>query len=157
MINKSLLFICTLLLVFIFQQPGKAAQNTEGTFLVASNSTNSPKKQRKSRYRRVLEVYADDKTQGSGNALFPTSTPEINIALNLGKSTSHTFVFVIVTDKNWKKTIFQIPVVVNTTTGTTITTLKRPMSGWKKGEYEVVVKDTEEHVLSTAFFSINDE
>ena len=155
--KKFIYFIGIVLLNFIIHHPGQAVSKQPGSFLMASSTGSDTQKPRKSRYRRVLEIYADDKSQGSGDATFPTSTPEINIALNLGTATPYTFVFVVVTDKNWNKTIFQIPVVVDTKSGITVTTLKRPMSGWIKGAYEVVVKDTTENVISTAYFSINDK
>lgn len=155
--NSFILFIGTILLSLILHHHGQAAQKQTESLIMASSASKATKKPHKSRYKRVLEIYADDKSQGSGRALFSISTPEINVALNLGKATPHTFVFVVVTDKNWDETIFQIPVVVDTKSGVTVTTLKRPMSGWIKGEYEVVVKDTKESIISTAFFSINDE
>ncbi len=90
------------------------------------------------------------------DAIFLETVEKIPITVYLGYDSTYKFISLVVSDKGRGAVVNEIPILVDANFDYVESSLKRPMQGWAKGLYEVVVLDEKGIIISQKEFSIVD-
>ncbi len=105
--------------------------------------------------RVILAVFADGAGGARTPSPFPSSTNRLNVEVAFPAPGGVGFVTLVVSDLGAGKRMFEIPILVGEAEKRVLL-LRRPLTGWPSGRYEVVARDGDGNTLSKVRFRIED-
>ncbi len=82
-------------------------------------------------------------------------TDEIYISLQTGVNSRISVLTLLVKDQSRNRHLYEIPVLLDSRSGKTLIALKRPLSGWLEGNYQIVAQTIIGNVITSTIITIS--